>query len=112
MRRGTRLEQAAVRGLDNRLYRTLDQLLRHNEALEVHLKDRLGELFDLEVDLLMYDVTNTFVEGQANGNPLARRGYSRDQRSDCKQVGHRPQGGRGLVVSRCGMPPGYEVSSR
>jgi len=88
---------------DNRLYRTLDQLLPHKEALEVHLKNRLGELFDLEYDLLLYDVTSTFFEGQANANPLAQRGYSRDQRSDCKQVCI------GLVVSRCGMPLGYEV---
>ncbi|MFV0446364.1 MAG: IS1634 family transposase [Planctomycetaceae bacterium] len=88
---------------DNRLYRTLDQLLPCKEQLEVHLKNRLGELFDLEYDLLMYDVTSTFFEGQANGNPLAQRGYSRDQRSDCKQVCI------GLVVSRCGMPLGYEV---
>jgi len=88
---------------DNRLYRTLDALLPHKEALEVHLKNRLGELFELEYDLLLYDVTSTYFEGQANGNPLAQRGYSRDQRSDCKQVCI------GLVVSRCGMPLGYEV---
>lgn len=88
---------------DNRLYRTLDQLLPHKEALETHLKNRLGELFNLEYDLLLYDVTSTFFEGQAAANPLAQRGYSRDQRSDCKQVCI------GLVVSRCGMPLGYEV---
>lgn len=88
---------------DNRLYRTLDALLPHKESLEMHLKNRLGELFDLEYDLLLYDVTSTYFEGQANGNPLAQRGYSRDQRSDCKQVCI------GLVVSRCGMPLGYEV---
>ena len=82
--------------------RGLDQLLPHKEALEVHLKNRLGELFDLEYDLLMYDVTSTFFEGEANF-PLAQRGYSRDQRGDCKQVCI------GLVVSRCGMPLGYEV---
>lgn len=88
---------------DNRLYRTLDQLLPHKAALETHLKNRLGELFNLEYDLLLYDVTSTYFEGQANANPLAQRGYSRDQRSDCKQVCI------GLVVSRCGMPLGYEV---
>ena len=65
--------------------------------------ERLGELFDLEYDLLLYDVTSTFFEGQAAANPLAQRGYSRDQRSDCKQVCI------ALVVSRCGMPLGYEV---
>jgi len=87
---------------DNRLYRTLDELLPHKAALEVHLKERLGELFGIEYDLLLYDVTSTFFEGQAAFD-LAQRGYSRDQRSDCKQVCI------GLVVSRCGMPLGYEV---
>ncbi|APZ90480.1 IS1634 family transposase [Fuerstiella marisgermanici] len=88
---------------DNRLYRTLDQLLPHKDALETHLKNRLGHLFDLEYDLLMYDITSTYFEGQAEHNPLAQRGYSRDNRSDCKQVCI------GLVVSRCGMPLGYKV---
>jgi transposase len=87
---------------DNRLYRALDELLPHKAALEEYLKNRLGELFDLEYDLLLYDVTSTFFEGQAEF-PLAQRGYSRDQRGDCKQVCI------GLVVSRCGMPLGYEV---
>jgi len=93
----------AARVDDNRLYRTLDQLLPHKAALERHLKERLGELFDLEYDLLLYDVTSTYFEGQARANPLAQRGYSRDQRSDCKQVCI------ALVVSRCGMPLGYEL---
>ena len=86
-----------------RLYRALDKLLPHKEALEKHLKDRLGSLFDLEYDLLLYDVTSTYFEGQCEANPMAQRGYSRDNRSDCKQVCI------GLVVSRCGMPLGYEV---
>jgi transposase len=88
---------------DNRLYRALDELLPHKEALEIHLKNRMGELFDIEYDLLLYDVTSTFFEGQCLANPLAKRGYSRDQRSDCKQVCI------ALVVTRCGMPLGYEV---
>ncbi len=88
---------------DARLYRTLDRLLPHKEKLEIHLNNRLGELFDLEYDLLLYDVTSTYFEGKAEANPLAQRGYSRDQRSDCKQVCI------ALVVSRCGMPLGYEV---
>lgn len=88
---------------DERLYRALDQLLPHKEALETHLKNRLGELFGLEYDLLLYDVTSTYFEGEAKANPKAQRGYSRDKRSDCKQVCI------GLVVSRCGMPLGYEV---
>ena len=88
---------------EQRLYRALDALLPHKESLEVFLKNRLGELFGLEYDLLLYDVTSTYFEGQAAGNPQARRGYSRDHRPDCKQVCI------GLVVSKCGMPLGYEV---
>ena len=86
-----------------RLYRALDEILPHKEKLEVFLKNRLGELFELEYDLLLYDVTSTYFEGQAKGNPKAKHGYSRDKRSDCKQVCI------ALVVSRCGMPMGYEV---
>ena len=88
---------------ENRLYRALDKLLPHKEKLEMFLKEKLGELFDLEYDLLLYDVTSTYFEGEAKANPLAKRGYSRDKRGDCKQVTI------GLVVSRCGMPLGYEV---
>jgi hypothetical protein len=88
---------------DNRLYRGLDQLLPRKEALEVFLKERLGRLFRLEYDILFYDITSTYFEGMMEGCPIARRGYSRDQRSDCKQVVI------ALVVSRCGMPLGYEV---
>lgn len=88
---------------DNRLYRGLDALLPHKQALEVFLKQRFGELFAIEYDLLLYDVTSTYFEGQAKANPLAQRGYSRDHRSDCKQVCI------GLVVTRCGLPLGYEV---
>ena len=58
---------------DNRLYRALDELLPHKEALEIHLKNRLGELFGIEYDLLLYDVTSTFFEGQCKSNPLAQR---------------------------------------
>jgi transposase len=87
---------------DNRLYRTLDEVLPLKEKLQVHLKQRMGSLFALEYDILLYDVTSTFFEGSADF-PMAQRGYSRDQRSDCKQVCI------GLVVSRCGMPLGYEV---
>lgn len=88
---------------DERLYRALDKLLPHKESLEKHLKTRLGELFSLEYDLLLYDVTSTYFEGQAKANPKAQRGHSRDKRPDCKQVCI------GLVVSKCGMPIGYEV---
>ena len=88
---------------EDRLYRALDTLLPHKKALEKHLKERLGELFDLDYDLLLYDITSTYFEGQADRNPQAQRGYSRDHRPDCKQVNI------ALVVSRCGMPLGYEV---
>jgi len=86
-----------------RLYRALDRLLPHKVALEQHLVKRLGELFDLSYDLLLYDVTSTYFEGLANANPLAQRGHSRDHRPDCKQVCI------ALVVTREGMPLGYEV---
>lgn len=88
---------------EDRLYRALDALLPHKKALEKHLKEKLGELFQLEYDLLLYDLTSTYFEGQAERNPQAQRGYSRDHRPDCKQVTI------ALVVSRCGMPLGYEV---
>jgi hypothetical protein len=71
---------------EDRLYRALDRLLPHKEELERYLKNRLGELFDLDYDLLLYDVTSTYFEGEAKRNDLAQRGYSRDHRPDCKQV--------------------------
>jgi len=88
---------------DDRLYRALDRLLPHKQALEQHLVQRLGELFALEYDLLLYDVTSVYFEGLAEANVLAQRGYSRDHRPDCKQVC------LALVVTRDGMPVGYEV---
>ena len=88
---------------EDRLYRALDKLLVHKEALEIFLKNRLGTLFDLDYDLLLYDVTSTYFEGEAAANPKAQRGYSRDRRGDCKQVCI------GLVVTKEGMPLGYEV---
>ncbi len=88
---------------EDRLYRALDALLPHKRALEKHLKEKLGEMFQLDYDLLLYDVTSTYFEGQAEKNPQAQRGYSRDHRPDCKQVNI------ALVVSRCGMPLGYEI---
>jgi transposase len=88
---------------EDRLYRALDRLLPHKAAMERHLVKRLGELFDLSYDLLLYDVTSTYFEGLAERNPLAQRGHSRDRRPDCKQVCI------ALVVTREGMPLGYEV---
>jgi transposase len=88
---------------EDRLYRALDKILPHKEALEIHLKERVGSLFNLDYDLFLYDVTSTYFEGEASWNPLAQRGYSRDHRGDCKQVC------LGLVVTRDGFPLGYEV---
>ena len=88
---------------DDRLYAGLDQLLPHKEAIEKHLKERLGDLFDLKYELLLYDITSTYFEGECLGNPLAQRGYSRDSRPDCVQVCI------GLVVTDDGIPLGYEV---
>jgi hypothetical protein len=87
----------------DRLYKALDQLLPHKEALEKHLRERLGELFELRCELLLYDVTSTYFEGEMSGCPLAKRGYSRDSRPD------RPQVCLGLVVTEEGFPLGYEV---
>ena len=88
---------------DDRLYRALDKILPHKETVEKHLKERLGELFKLDYDLMLYDVTSTYFEGKAEGNKLAKRGYSRDHRPDCKQVCI------AMVVTREGIPLGYEV---
>jgi transposase len=87
----------------DRLYRALDHLLVHKAALEAHLSRRCGELFSIENEVLLYDVTSTYFEGQAEANPLAQRGYSRDHRPDCKQVCI------ALVVTFDGFPLGYEV---
>jgi transposase len=87
----------------DRLYAGLDRLLPHKETIEKHLKERLGNLFALDYDLLLYDVTSTYFEGACAANPQAQRGYSRDSRPDCKQVC------LGLVVTSEGIPLGYEV---
>ncbi|MGH9206060.1 MAG: IS1634 family transposase, partial [Acidimicrobiales bacterium] len=71
---------------DTRLYRCLDRLLPHKTKLERHLTSRYGELFQAEFDVLLYDLTSSYVEGAAEKDPLMRRGYSRDHRPDCKQV--------------------------
>jgi transposase len=88
---------------DDRLYRALDALLPQKGALERHLKERLGTLFELHYDLFLYDLTSTYFEGQAEQDEQAQYGYSRDGRGGCKQVCI------GLVVTREGYPLGYEV---
>jgi transposase len=87
----------------DRLYRGLDHLLAHKAELEAHLSKRCGELFAAQNEVLLYDVTSTYFEGQAGANPQAQRGYSRDHRPDCKQVCI------ALVVTFDGFPLGYEV---
>jgi transposase len=95
------LEDTAVN--KDRLYRGLDCLLAHKTALEAHLSRRCGELFAVENEVLFYDVTSTYFEGEIAGGPLAQRGYSRDHRPDCRQVCI------ALVVTFDGFPLGYEV---
>jgi transposase len=87
----------------DRLYRALDRLVMHKAAIEAHLSRRAGELFAVENEVMLYDVTSTYFEGEADTNPLAQRGYSRDHRGDCKQVLI------ALVVTFDGFPLGYEV---
>ena len=88
---------------DDRLYRGLDQLGRHKDRLCEHLMERYRDWFGVRFEFLLYDVTSTYFEGQALGNTKAARGYSRDQRSDCKQVCI------GLVCTPEGLPLNYEV---
>jgi len=88
---------------DDRLYRALDALLPHKDALFRHFQRVYGELFGTTFDLLLYDITSTYFEGQAQGNPQAQRGYSRDGRPDCVQVCI------ALVVTPEGLPLAYEV---
>ena len=82
----------------DRLYRTLDRLSGAQEAIQGDLKERLGTPFRLDYGLVLYDRTSTYFEGLAEENELARRGYSRDHRGDCKQVVV------ALVVTRDGFP--------
>jgi len=88
---------------DTRLYRCLDRILPHKTKLERHLKQRYGELFEAEFDVLLYDLTSTYVEGAAEKNPMIRRGYSRDHRPDCEQMVI------ALIVNSEGFPFSYET---
>jgi transposase len=88
---------------DTRLYRCLDRILPHKTKLEQHLKERYGELFGAEFDVLLYDLTSTYVEGAAEKNPMVRRGYSRDHRPDCEQLVI------ALIVNNEGFPFSYET---
>src|SRR5437667_9866933 len=88
---------------DTRLYRCLDRMLPHKSKLEQHLKQRYGELFGAEFDVLLYDLTSTYVEGAAEKNSMMGRGYSRDHRPDCEQMVI------ALIVNREGFPFSYET---
>ena len=88
---------------DTRLYRCLDRILPHKTKLERHLKERYGALFGAEFDVLLYDLTSTYVEGVAERNPMVRRGYSRDHRPDCEQLVI------ALIVNNEGFPFSYET---
>jgi transposase len=88
---------------DDRLYRALDQLGEHKDALCAHLMTRYREWFGVRFEFLLYDVTSTYFEGEAERNPQAQRGYSRDQRSGNKQVCI------GLVCTPEGLPLSFEV---
>jgi transposase len=87
----------------DRLYAGLDELLKQKKAIEQHLRQRLGQLFELSYDVLLYDLTSSYFEGQCSANPQAKRGYSRDSRGDCVQVVI------ALIVTTNGYPLGYEV---
>ncbi len=87
----------------DRLYRGLDEVLPHKEAIERHLKERFATLFEAQFDLILYDVTSTYFEGLMKRNGQAKRGHSRDKRPDCLQVCI------ALMVTREGLPIGYEV---
>lgn len=87
----------------DRLYRCLDRILRHKEDLCKHLKSRWEDMFGIEFDVLLYDLTSTYFEGLCEQNPKARFGYSRDKRSDCRQVVV------ALIVTPEGFPLGYDV---
>lgn len=95
------IEEAKIN--DTRLYRCLDWILPHKTKLEQHLKQRYGELFGAEFDVLLYDLTSTYVEGAAEKNPMIRRGYSRDHRPDCEQMVI------ALIVNSEGFPFSYET---
>ncbi|NTU42962.1 MAG: IS1634 family transposase [Nitrospirales bacterium] len=88
---------------DDRLYRALDALLPHKDALCLHLQKRYGELFGISFEFLLYDITSAYFEGGAEDNSQAKRGYSRDSRPDCVQICI------GLVVSVEGLPLAFEV---
>jgi transposase len=87
----------------DRLYRRLDRVLAHKQELFVWLKQKWADMFDADFEVLLYDLTSTYFEGEMEQNPKARRGYSRDGRADCLQLVI------ALVITPDGFPPAYEV---
>jgi hypothetical protein len=87
----------------DRLYRCLDRVLEHKRELFVWLRQKWADLFGADFEVLLYDLTSTYFEGEMERNPKARRGYSRDGRSDCLQLVI------ALVVTPDGFPLAYEV---
>lgn len=87
----------------NRLYECLDRIDAHRAALFTHLQDRWRDLFGATYDLLLYDLTSTYFEGEMEEAPKAKHGYSRDKRPDCRQVVI------AVVLSAEGFPLAYEV---
>lgn len=87
----------------DRLYRCLDRVLSHKQELFVWLKQKWADLFHADFEVLLYDLTSTYFEGEMERNPKAKRGYSRDKRPDCLQLVI------ALVVTPDGFPLAYEV---
>ena len=87
----------------DRLYRCLDRVLEHKQELFVFLKQRWADLFAADFEVLLYDLTSTYFEGEMEQNPKAKRGYSRDGRPDCLQLVI------ALVVTPDGFPLAYDV---
>jgi transposase len=87
----------------DRLYRCLDRVLEHKQDLFIWLKQKWAELFHADFEVLLYDLTSTYFEGEMEENPKAKRGYSRDSRPDCLQVVI------ALIVTPDGFPLAYEV---
>lgn len=85
---------------DDRLYRALDALLPHKDVLCRHLQNRYGEMFNTTFDFLFYDITSTYFEGTTDGNPQAKRGYSRDSRPGLPSSHHRSCGNEGRTTHR------------
>jgi len=87
----------------DRLYRCLDRVLEHKQDLFIWLRQKWADLFHADFEVLLYDLTSTYFEGEMEQNPKARRGYSRDKRPDCLQLVI------ALVVTTDGLPLAYEV---